>query len=318
MTLSHPALTTNEAGGPQPMPEHKLKLKTLLGDYPKTKLLREGQLASDLVELDVADIPVAQNGFKPLVREQAFDFAEVAIMTFLIARDHGKPYSLLPFVMNGNFHHGSLYYNAGLGEIGPKDLEGRKVGLRSYTQTTPTWVRGYLADDYGVDLGKITWVTFEDAHVAEYQEPAGVIRAPKGAKLADMLLEGEIDAAMIGANAPEDERVRPLIPDAPAAACAWHERHRAVPINHMVVVRNSVIAERPDVVRELFRLLVESRELSGGSTVKDGVDMQPVGLENIRNSLELATEYAFSQGLIRRKVTVDELFDEVTAPLSAH
>jgi 4,5-dihydroxyphthalate decarboxylase len=293
----------------------KLTLRTLLGEYPKTDPIREGRITSDLVDLDISEIRTAQKGFKPLVRDLAFDFAEVAIVTFLIARDHGKPYALLPFVMNGAFHHGSLYTNVAANIEKPKDLEGRRIGIRSWTQTTPTWVRGYLMDDYGVDLDTVTWVTFEDSHVAEYEEPANVVRAPAGSDLAEMLVSGEVDAAMMGANAPQDPRVRPLIDDPRGAARAWFEAHQAVPINHMMVVRKDIVSDRPDVVRDLFRMLVESRALGGGSKFQDGVDLQPIGLDNIRNALELAVDYAFEQRLIRTRVTVDELFDEVTASL---
>jgi 4,5-dihydroxyphthalate decarboxylase len=130
-----------------------------------------------------------------------------------------------------------------------------------------------------------------------------------------MLLRGEIDAGMIGANPPADDRIRPLFNDVAVAERAWYERHKAVPINHMVVVRKEIVADRPDVVRELFRMLVRSRDLAGDTRIVNGIDLQPVGLENLRNALGLAVEYAFDQRLIRQKVTVDELFDEVTADL---
>lgn len=289
-------------------------LKMLLGEYPKTQPIRTGAVAPKRSRLDIADIPVAQNGFKPLVRELAFDVAEVAIVTYLQAIDHGRPYALLPFVMNGNFHHGSVLLSVASGVSSPKDLEGRKVGMRSYTQTTPTWVRGYLAEDYGVDLSKVEWVTFEDAHVAEYKEPPGVTRAPAGAKMQQMLLDGELAAAFI-AQGIDDSRVASLIANPAAEAKAWHAKHNAVPINHMVAVRRELLEERPDIVRELFDVLVESRVSTGGSTIKDGVDLQPVGLAKLSNALEVVLRYAYDQRLVSRRFTVDELFTPVTAAL---
>jgi 4,5-dihydroxyphthalate decarboxylase len=295
----------------------KPTLKVLLGEYPKTRAIRDGAVGTELATLDIADIPVAQNGFKALMNDLAFDFAEVAIVTYLVGRDHGKPYALLPFVMNGGFHHGSLYVNVAKGPLKPKDLEGRRIALRSYSQTTPTWVRGILSDEYGVDLDKITWVTFEDGHVAGFRDPPNCVRAPAGAKLTDMLLNGEVDAAMLGQGAPDDPRIAPLIPDAKAAALAWYDRHKAVPINHMMVVRNELLAERPDIVRDLFRMVVEARAAGGGAKMLDGVDLQPIGLDNLRNALALAADYAYRQRLIRKPVSVDELFDDVTAHLTA-
>ena len=295
----------------------KPTLKTLLGDYPKTRPIRDGQVVPELSVLDIDPILEATKGFKRLVREEDFDFAEVAIMTFLIARDHGKRYALLPFVMNGAFHHGSIWYDAQRGSKSPKDVEGARVGLRSYTQTTPTWVRGILANEYGVDLSGVTWVTFEDAHVAEYQEPGNVTRAPEGQKLPEMLLAGEIDFAMLGSANQENPRLTRLIPNPGDAARKWHEKTSAVPINHMMVVRNELLAERPDIVRELFKLVVDSRAISGGPQIKDGIDMQPVGLERLRPALQLSVDYALQQGLIRNKVEVDDLFTDVTASLTA-
>lgn len=289
-------------------------LKMLLGDYPKTRPIRDGVIAPKLSRFEIADIPVAQNGFKPLVRELAFDVAEVAIVTFLQAIDHGRPYALLPFVMNGAFHHGSILTNTSSRISSPKDLEGRRVGMRSFSQTTPTWVRGFLAEDYGVDLSKVKWVTFEEAHVPEVSDPPGVERAPKGAKLQDMLLAGELDAALI-AQAVDDARAAPLIPDPAAAARAWYAKHKAVPINHMVAVRRELLEERPDIVREVFDVLMQSRIATGGVTVKDGIEMQAAGLSKVRNALEIALRYAYDQRLVSRRFEVDALFGPVTAGL---
>lgn len=111
-------------------------LKMLLGDYPKTRPIRDGLVAPTLSKLDIADILLAQNGFKPLVRESAFDVAEAAIVTLLQAIDNGRPYVLVPFVMNGAFHHGSILVNVASGVKTPKDLEGRRGGMRAYTRTS--------------------------------------------------------------------------------------------------------------------------------------------------------------------------------------
>ena len=297
--------------------EGKLQLDTLFGDYPRTRALREGRIASDIVELQVdQSITDAPKGFKPLVRECRFDVAEVAIATYLQAKAAGKPYALLPFVMNGNFHHGSLAVRVDAGIETPKDLEGKRVGLRSWTQTTPTWVRGFLMNDYGVDLAKVRWVTFEDAHIQDFFDPPFAERAETGKKLADMLLDGEIDGAMMGQNMPDDPRVRRLLPDPDGAAREWSAQHDgAIPINHMVCVRQELVDERPDAVREIFRMLLASRDASEPPMTDAMRTKQPIGLENFRAALELANTYACQQGLIPRTFSVDELFDDFTASL---
>ena len=116
-------------------------------------------------------------------------------MTFLLAKAHGKPYRLLPAVLTARFQHATLAYNPERGPLSPDQLAGKKVGMRSYSVTTATWVRGILADDHGVDLGKVNWVTLEDPHVAEFRDPPNATRMPPGTDLTAMLLAGEIDAA---------------------------------------------------------------------------------------------------------------------------
>jgi hypothetical protein len=138
-------------------------------------------------------------------------------------------------------------------------LAGRRVGVRTYSQTTGVWVRGILQNEYGVELDRVTWITFDDSHLAEYSDPPNCQRAPEGKKLVDMLLNGEIDAALLGSNMPQDPRIKTLIPDAEAAALAWSKEHGVIPINHMYVVKQSLCQARPDVVREIYRMLLASR-----------------------------------------------------------
>ncbi len=293
------------------------KLLTLLGSYPKTQPLWSKTLTSPALELDIADIPVAQNGFKRLVRECEFDVAEVAIVTYLQARAAGKPYRLLPFVMNGGFHHGSLWCHVDAGVEAPSDLNGKRIGMRSYPQTTPTWVRGFLSQDYGVRLATVDWVTFEEGHVAEMPDPAGVRRAPEGAKLPQMLLDGELDAVIMASGVPKDESLRTVFSDPKAEALAWHAKHHAVPINHMVSVHEDLLQQRPELVREIFRLLVESRCAGTPGAKPAPIELQPIGLERVRSALELVTCYVVDQKLVPVRFDVDQLFDPITGSLGS-
>src|SRR5262245_28159687 len=210
----------------------KLKLHTMLGNYPNSKALKSGEISSDLVDLDFVEVKVANNLFKKVVREAAYDVAELAIVTYLQAKSYGKPYVLLPAVLVSRGQHHTIAYNAERGTLRPSDLAGKRVGVRAYTVTTGTWVRGILANDYGVDLNKIEWITFEDPHVAEYVDPPIVKRAPEGKELVQMLLDGEIDAAVVGDKLP-DPRLKHLIPDPDGVALKWAEKYHGVPINHM-------------------------------------------------------------------------------------
>jgi len=296
-----------------------VKLRTLLGNYPNTKALREGQLRSPLLALDFADAKQPHTMFKEVVRTLAFDVAELAIMTFLQAKAYGKPLVLLPArVGPARFQHQCLVYNAERGAFKPSELPGRRVGARAWGQTTVTWIRGILAEDYGVDIERVRWLTYEDAHVAEYRDPPFVERAPAGKQMMAMLQAGEIDAAIIGNELPEDPRIQPLIADHEAAAKDWARRHKAVPINHMIVVKDSLSRSQPQAVKEIYRLLKEARKAGPAAPLgleQTGFDMAPYGVEANRGALQTAIDYAQRQMLLPRKLTVDELFDEVTRAL---
>jgi len=292
----------------------KTALYTLLGDYPNTMALKKGEVTSNLVGLEFADVKVSNTAFKPLVRQAKFDVGELAIVTYLQAKVYGKPYVLIPATVLGRGQHHTIAYNPQRGSLEPTDLMGKRVGVRAYTQTTGAWVRGFLSDDYGIDPTKIRWITFEDPHLAEFKDPAFVTRAPEGKTLLQMLLDGELDAAIVGDKMP-DERLAPLIPDADTAARKWAEKHGGVPINHMMVVRNRIAQSRPDVVREIYRMLRESRRVVPPPADGSVFDPWRFGVEANRESLNTIIDYSFRQQLIPKLFSVDELFDDCTRAL---
>lgn len=289
----------------------KTKFFTLLGNYPNTLALKKGAVKSDLIDFDFADVKVSNTAFKPLVREAKFDVAELAIVTFLQAKTYGKPYILIPATVLGRGQHHTIAYNPERGTLKASELAGKRVGVRAYTQTTGAWVRGFLADDYGVETAKVRWITFEDPHLAEYKDPDFVTRAPEGKTLTQMLLDGDLDAAIVG-DTLLDPRLKPLIPDAEAVARTWAQAHGGVPINHLMVVRDTIAKSRPDIVQEIYRVLQESRRTAapppGGA-----LDPWRFGIEANRRSLEIIVDYSFRQKLIPGKFPVDELFDGWTA-----
>jgi 4,5-dihydroxyphthalate decarboxylase len=181
--------------------------------------------------------------------------------------------------------------------------------------TTATWVRGILADDWGVDPARITWVTLEESHVAQFRDPPNVERAPAGRDLATMLLAGELEAAVLDGFAAANPRLAPVIPDPAGAARAWHARHGAIQVNHLVVVKAALTRSRPETVAEVYRLLCESKRAAGRPAAGE-LDTTPFGLEANRRNLEVAIDQVHRQGLVPRRFAVDELFDEVTRGLS--
>jgi 4,5-dihydroxyphthalate decarboxylase len=285
-----------------------MHLQTVLGDHPHVKPLKDGQIKSEVVDLEFFEFSPTNKAFKPMVRELKFDVCEMAIVTYLMAKAYGKPLVLLPAAMLGRFQHASALYNAERGRLTPGDLAGKRVGIRSFTTTTGAWVRGILANDYGVDLSSIKWVSFEDPHVAEYKDTTE--RAPAGKTILQMLLDGELDAAL--GETSNDPQLKPLFGDPAAEAERWYQRYGVVPVNHLVVVKESLAQSQPDAVRELYRLLKQSK---AAANMKGARDFVPFGVEANRKALELIIDYAAQQALIPRRFSVDELFDETTRTL---
>jgi 4,5-dihydroxyphthalate decarboxylase len=282
-----------------------MRLRTLLGDHPGTAALKNGSINSDLVSFDFVEYSPTNKGFKPMVRDGAFDVSEMAIVTYLMAKSFGKPMVLLPNVVVARFQHAYALCNAKSGPLTPADLNHKRVGIRSFTTTTGAWLRGILANDYGVDLNSIDWVTFEDAHVAEFQD--NTERAPQGKQIVQMLVDGELDAVL--GEKSDHPGLKPLFPDVVAEEKSWFAKHKVLPINHMVVVSTSLSSEHPDAVRKVSRLLQESAALAPTGSLR-------FSAEEMRRSLELIIRYSAQQGLIPRAFAVDELFDDLTRTLS--
>lgn len=274
-----------------------MTLKVLLGDYPGTHALRSGALKPSY-PVEYADVKQAHHAFKRVVRNLEFDLAELAIVTFLLAKAHGKPYRLLPAVVTARFQHPYLVCRADR-SFTPEDLGGKTIGQRSYSVTTATWLRGILSEVHGVDPKTVQWVTFEEPHVAEFRDPPNVRRAPEGKDILSMLLAGELDAAIMTDLPKDDPRVVPVFADPKGAAEAWKRRTGAsIQINHMVVAKSSIDHQRTD---EFVFLLKKSRDEAGSDL--------PFGIEENRKNLEAVIETVYRQDMIPRRYSVEELFE---------
>ncbi len=291
-------------------------LNACLGTYPHTKALKDGAIASGRLRLSFTEINPVNRAFRLMAREQKFDVSEMAIVSYMQAKAYGKPLMLLPATMMGRFQHGTMLYNSERGTLRPQDLPGRRVGVRAFSQTTGVWLRGILWKDYGLDLGRIKWVTFEDAHLAEFRDPPGVERAAAGKDIAKMLIAGELDAAIFGGVMPADPRLRSVIPDPDTAAQDWYRKHGTVPINHMVVIKEDLSTSHPEIVRELYRMLLAGK-MAAGLPKAGAIDFIPFGFDAVKPALDLMSNYAFEMQVIPRRYSVEELFDDTTRALQA-
>jgi 4,5-dihydroxyphthalate decarboxylase len=306
------------------------RLKTALVVRGHTQPLVDGTVKPRTFEFEFEDVPIIIKAFRRMVRGLEFDICEMAITTYLCARDQGKRFTAIPVFPMRAFHHGAIVYNVNGGIRTPKDLEGRKVGVnRGYTVTTGLWARGILQHEHGVDLNKVTWVLSGDEHVAEYRPPANVVSIEPGQTLEGLLAAGDI-AAAIGVKV-ESPDVKPLIPNAREAGLDTLRRRGIYPINHTVVVKNELLAAHPDLAADLFTAFAEAKRIyverlkEGRAENADPIhlpvmditgDPLPYGIEPNRATLEAIVQYSVEQGILSRAVTVEELFPQSTRTLT--
>jgi 4,5-dihydroxyphthalate decarboxylase len=302
---------------------YRPRLKTALVTRGHTKALKDGTVKPRSFDFEFEEVPTIINAFRRMVRGLEFDISEMAITTYLCARAYGKAFTAIPVFPMRAFHHGAILHNVKAGIRNPKDLEGQRVGVnRGYTVTTGVWARSILQHQYGVDLKRITWVLSGDEHVAEYQPPANVVPIAKGKKMEDMLITGEIPAAIgVQVDSPD---VKPLIENAREAGFDALRQHALYPINHTVVVSNDVLAAHPGVASDLFNAFSDAKRLyiarlEAGVTenaddeffkrVMEVIgDPLPYGIEPNRRMLEAIIGHAGEQGIIPRRVPVEDIF----------
>jgi 4,5-dihydroxyphthalate decarboxylase len=277
-----------------------LRLKTAIGSYPYTRPLRDGAVSSDRVVLEHADVVPANRAFRPMVNQLAFDVSELALVTLMLAAACGRPVIGIPTVLMQQSAYGMLLVRQDSPLREPRQLEGCTIGVRAYTQTTGTWLRGMLHDQFGVDLSRLHWMTFEPAHVDGYVDPPNATRAPADRTLAGMLRSGEIDAAA-GLEPAEHPDLRTLLPDPGALDSDWFRQTGIRPINHTLVARRDLLDSHPWLATELYGLVVESKQRSGAPAPTDG-------LEPNRGALSLLARYAFEQHITPRTLAPEELF----------
>jgi 4,5-dihydroxyphthalate decarboxylase len=301
-------------------------LTIALGNYGLTKPIKEAGVDFGRLNLRFVEVEQIVPMMRRMCRGLEFDICEMAFTTYVCARAAGLPFTAIPVFVTRNFHHWAIFYNEKSGIRTPKDLEGRKVGVnRGYTVTTGLWARGILQSEYGVDLNKITWIPTDDEHVLGFKAPSNVDYSFRGKPMKELLLSGVVDAALgeVGVEAPE---IKPLIPDARNAAFDYFRKTGIYPINHGLVIKDSVLKENPWVAGELFRAFeaakaeylknLKGNEMSSwdkAATVNAAVvgDPFPFGIEKNRKALEAVTQFAVDQKMVPRKFAVEELFAPV-------
>jgi 4,5-dihydroxyphthalate decarboxylase len=312
-----------------------LTLTAVTRTQGSTQALKDGTSRPRHVDLRFEEVPVLIQAFRRMVRSVEFDVCEMAFTTYLVAKAYGKPFTALPVFLVRGFHHGAVLRSATADGLVPKDLEGRKSGVnRGYTVTTGVWARGILADEYGVDLSRVTWVLSGDEHVAEYQPPPNVVPAGPGEDVPAMVASGALTA---GIGIPADyPGVVPLIPDAAEAGYRALRDRGFYPINHVLVVRDELLTEHPDLAADLFAAYADAKkryvaDLAEGFVADPGptdrmyarvmqitsADPLPYGIAPNRAMIDQLIRYAVDQQILTRPVAAEDLFPDSTHHLTA-
>jgi 4,5-dihydroxyphthalate decarboxylase len=313
------------------MPE-PLHLTTVTRTQGNNQALKDGSVKPRTFAFEFIEVEPLIAAFRRMVRGLEFDICEMAITTYICAKAHGKRMTAVPVFLVRAFHHGAILVNSKAGIRTPKDLEGKQVGVnRGYTVTTGVWARSILQEEHGVDLSKVTWVLSGDEHVAEYRPPPNVVPMEKGKQMADMLASGELVAAIgIESNSPD---VKPLIPSPLEAGLGALRGNGHYPINHTVVIKDDLLAAHRDLAPDVFSAFAEAKRryverLRAGRIEKltdvDKIhrrvmeiagDPLPYGIGPNRKMLDELIGHALTQGIINKRVAVDELFAAGTREL---
>jgi 4,5-dihydroxyphthalate decarboxylase len=315
-----------------PIPE--LKLKTVFRTQGNNHALKDRTVRPQSFEFDFEEVEPLIDAFRRMVRGKEFDICEMALTTYICSRAYRKGFTALPIFLVRAFHHGAIVHNPKVGINSPKDLEGKRVGVnRGYTVTTGVWARSILQHQYGVDLDKITWVVSGDDHVAEYCPPSNVVPVEKGKKLGDMVMSGEL-AAAIGVEIDHPD-VKPLIPNAKETGFEALRKLGHYPINHTVVVKDELLDAHPGLAADIFEAFARSKDLyvqrlKNGKIERPtridelhqrvmeitGRDPLPYGIAPNQKILEEIIQSAVEQKIITHSSAVEELFPRSTHQLS--
>jgi 4,5-dihydroxyphthalate decarboxylase len=324
---------------------HEPRLKIAIATYGHTRAVKSKEVPIEGIEPEFVEVVPIIGAFRRMVRDLEFDICEMAPTTYMIARARGAPYIALPIFLMRRFHHGGFVVRPDAGVGKPKDLEGKKVGVRAYSVTTGVWTRGIFVNEYDLDSSKVTWVVDDEEHVATMKLPPNVVRAPEGKSLQSMMKSGEIQAGFTGpagvgragppvsgwdkaSGAAAAADIYPeLIADVERVEADWFRRSGIYPIHGLIVVKEEHIKRHPRLPRSLMNAFAAAKktyldELAGerGDKPEDKryrkflslmKDPLPYGMTANRPSIEALVTYSLQQGLIPSRPKLDQVFVEI-------
>jgi 4,5-dihydroxyphthalate decarboxylase len=321
------------------------QLKIAIATYGHTRDIKGGAAAIAGVEPDFVEVVPIIGAFRRMVRDVEFDVCEMAPTTYMIARALGAPFIALPIFLMRRFHHGGFVVRPDSGIKEPKDLEGKKVGVRAYSVTTGVWTRGIFVNEYGLDSSKVTWVVDDEEHVTSLKLPPNVVHAPEGKSLQSMMKAGEIQAGFTGPAgvgragppisgwdkasevAAAADTYPELIANVGEVEADWFRRSGIYPIHGLIVVKDEHLKRCPWLARSLMNAFVAAKKpyldqlkRGHGDSPEDRryrnflslmTDPLPYGMAANRPSIEALISYSLQQKLIPLRPQLDQVFVDI-------
>jgi 4,5-dihydroxyphthalate decarboxylase len=312
---------------------NKLHLTFACGDYESIRALKEGSVQPDGIELTVLTDMTSDVRHWRMLRNREFDVAELSMSNYMIARVNHLPLTAIPVFLHRRFRHGFVFLNAQKGITKPVDLIGRRVGLRNFSATANLWMRGILEHEYQLPHRKIQWFK-QDEEEVEFTPPPDLFlqRIAPGQNVEKMLVEGELDGLLhpeiIQPMLDKDKRVTRLFNNYKALEIEYYKRTGIFPIMHTTAIRQEIVDKNPWVPVNLLQAFERSKQLAYQRMENPrivplawfrhaleeqeellGRDPWLYGLgDKNRQNLETLMQYSFEQGLIARKMPLDEIF----------
>lgn len=301
-------------------------LKTFLFDLGSVNPLKDGSIKTGGLDLEIVPNVSGPEGVRRMIRNLDFDVAQIAFAGYLCAKAHGVPMTAIPIFPHRTFHHDILYYNPNSGITRPEDLQGRRVGIRSYVLTPAIWARGMLQTDYGVDLSTITWVRSNDEHIQEYRYPPNVVLGPQDKDMITLLEDREYDAALwFGKLETTHPNIKPLFPDKQQSAVKSYQNSGIYPMNHVIAIKSELVDADPTIATQLYAIFKASRDhyvnqLAQSANMSPesedlirnhamvGGELLPYGIKKNQSTIEAMVQFAVDQQVIPDKVSLEEIF----------
>jgi 4,5-dihydroxyphthalate decarboxylase len=312
----------------------RIELTLACGDYEIMRALKEGTVRPDGIDLKVVTAMDSPTRHWRFLRGHEFDVAEVSSSSYIAARDNDHPFRAIPVFPHRRFRHGFAFVNNGKGIRAPKDLIGKKVGVKFFLNSAALWLRGILQHEYGVPFKSIDWYTDLDEDVAEAAFPADLRlnRVPPAKSIVGMLVDGELDAILhpdiIRPLREKDPRVGRLFPNYKAEEAAYFKKTGIYPIMHVIGIKQEIVEKYPWVAVNLYQAFNEAKAAAMRRMENPRIapivwyreaweeqeeifqsDPWEYGLtQRNRHNLETLVGYSHEQGLIKRRIPLDELF----------